>query len=103
MIERRTGRRHRQLILDFLAVAPFDKAAGAAFRFWPSPDGGSVWRRQTGAVSAHWFGAMSARTGYSSSTWITASTLRRRPRHRLLTRGAFHPEGTILMRGSSRS
>jgi len=30
----RTGRRHRQLILDILAVTPFDKAAETAFRAW---------------------------------------------------------------------
>jgi TnpA family transposase len=30
----RTGRRHRQLILDFLAVVPFDGAAETAFRAW---------------------------------------------------------------------
>ena len=30
----RTGRRHRQRILDFLAVTPFDKAAETAFRAW---------------------------------------------------------------------
>jgi hypothetical protein len=30
----RTGRRHRQLILDFLAVAPFDKPAEVVFRSW---------------------------------------------------------------------
>jgi Domain of unknown function (DUF4158) len=30
----RTGRRHRQQILDFLAVTPFDKRAETAFRAW---------------------------------------------------------------------
>jgi Domain of unknown function (DUF4158) len=30
----RTGRRHRQLILDFLAVTPFDRAVETAFRAW---------------------------------------------------------------------
>lgn len=30
----RTGRRHRQQILDFLAVTPFDKAAETAFWVW---------------------------------------------------------------------
>jgi len=30
----RTGRRHRQQILDFLAVTPFGKAAETAFRAW---------------------------------------------------------------------
>ena len=30
----RTGRRHRQQILNFLAVTPFDKAAETAFRAW---------------------------------------------------------------------
>jgi Domain of unknown function (DUF4158) len=30
----RSGRRHRQQILDFLAVTPFDKAAETAFRAW---------------------------------------------------------------------
>lgn len=30
----RTGRRHRHLILDFLAVASFDRAAETAFRSW---------------------------------------------------------------------
>ena len=30
----RTGRRHRQLILDFLAVVPFEGAAESAFRTW---------------------------------------------------------------------
>jgi hypothetical protein len=32
----RTGRRHRRLILDHLAVAPFDEAAEAKFRSWLS-------------------------------------------------------------------
>ena len=30
----RSGRRHRQTILDFLAVVPFDEASAAAFRHW---------------------------------------------------------------------
>jgi hypothetical protein len=30
----RSGRRHRQQILDFLAVTPFDKEAETAFRNW---------------------------------------------------------------------
>jgi len=30
----RSGRRHRQQILEFLAVTPFDKAAETAFRTW---------------------------------------------------------------------
>lgn len=34
----RTGRRHRRLVLDHLAVAPFDDSAEAAFRRWLADD-----------------------------------------------------------------
>jgi hypothetical protein len=34
----RTGRRHRRLVLDHLAVAAFDNAAEAAFRRWLADD-----------------------------------------------------------------
>ena len=53
----RTGRRHRRLILDHLAVATFDDAAEAGFRRWlgdellPREPGRPRWRRK----SAAWF------------------------------------------------
>ena len=53
----RTGRRHRQLILDFLAVVPFEGAAESTFRAWlaeealPSEPNSTALEDQIGA----WF------------------------------------------------
>jgi hypothetical protein len=53
----RTGRRHRQLILDFLAVVPFEGAAESTFRTWlaeealPSEPNSAALEDQIGA----WF------------------------------------------------
>ena len=53
----RTGRRHRQQILDFLAVVPFEEAGESAFRVWlaeealPSEPNSAALEEQIGA----WF------------------------------------------------
>ena len=54
-----SGRRHRQLILDFLAVVPFEGAAESTFRTWvaeealPSEPHSTALEDQIGAWFAH--------------------------------------------------